>query len=397
MNPSAKGWIKKHLPHFITATLPYLGEEKDVYTQFRESGFIYGTSVKTLNTEETKRLKLTEEELTKVNLFDALCYIYFQSIENASEEDCVLSIIEFYRSLNSKTYTFLKLPSVSKLSNYETLENLLQQRIQTNESFIKKNFSHLVTNALLFIDVLAFDHFLMYSNDTLKYAKHIEATVVKSICLSLKQKENKEEYDELLLKLFKSSVRYNTIIHDNAADLSDLSIDSLSEVLERYYLLDMSCLAVWDDNRLDQTEFQFIYDLGEALSIRKDFVEQALTHVHFFIETHKNKIAFFQYSNPVKHFYKQTNRTVKVLVIRNRKRLLKELSESKELVILLGQSTVRDLNDVEKQKVKEQLLDICKSIPSLAIFLVPGGSILLPILIKFIPKLLPSAFNENLN
>jgi hypothetical protein len=58
---------------------------------------------------------------------------------------------------------------------------------------------------------------------------------------------------------------------------------------------------------------------------------------------------------------------------------------------------VRDLNDVEKQKVKEQLLDICKSIPSLAIFLVPGGSILLPILIKFIPKLLPSAFNENLN
>jgi len=27
----------------------------------------------------------------------------------------------------------------------------------------------------------------------------------------------------------------------------------------------------------------------------------------------------------------------------------------------------------------------------------PGGSLLLPILIKFIPTLLPSAFNENLN
>jgi hypothetical protein len=27
----------------------------------------------------------------------------------------------------------------------------------------------------------------------------------------------------------------------------------------------------------------------------------------------------------------------------------------------------------------------------------PGGSLLLPILIKFIPKLLPSAFNENLD
>ena len=49
------------------------------------------------------------------------------------------------------------------------------------------------------------------------------------------------------------------------------------------------------------------------------------------------------------------------------------------------------------KKVKKQLLEICKTIPSLAIFLLPGGSLLLPILIKFIPTLLPSSFNENLN
>ena len=47
-------------------------------------------------------------------------------------------------------------------------------------------------------------------------------------------------------------------------------------------------------------------------------------------------------------------------------------------------------------KVKKQLLDICKSVPSLTIFLLPGGSLLLPLLIKFIPQILPSAFNENL-
>ena len=49
----------------------------------------------------------------------------------------------------------------------------------------------------------------------------------------------------------------------------------------------------------------------------------------------------------------------------------------------------------EKKKVKKQLLDICKTVPSLTIFLLPGGALLLPILIKFIPKMLPSAFNEN--
>ena len=41
------------------------------------------------------------------------------------------------------------------------------------------------------------------------------------------------------------------------------------------------------------------------------------------------------------------------------------------------------------------LADIFKSIPSLAIFILPGGAVLLPIFIKLIPKLLPSAFDEN--
>ncbi|MGJ8738309.1 LETM1 domain-containing protein, partial [Zobellia laminariae] len=41
------------------------------------------------------------------------------------------------------------------------------------------------------------------------------------------------------------------------------------------------------------------------------------------------------------------------------------------------------------------LIDIFKSIPSLAIFLLPGGAVLLPIFIKLIPKLLPSSFDEN--
>ena len=84
------------------------------------------------------------------------------------------------------------------------------------------------------------------------------------------------------------------------------------------------------------------------------------------------------------------------LVSRNKNRLVKEIMQSKELMVLLAHSTLRDLDEKEKKKVKKQLLEICKTIPSLTIFLLPGGSLLLPILIKFIPTLLPSAFNENL-
>ena len=112
---------------------------------------------------------------------------------------------------------------------------------------------------------------------------------------------------------------------------------------------------------------------------------------------HKKEIPYFNYSNPVKHFYDQTTQSVVTLIARNRTRLVKEIVQSKELMVLLAYSTSRDLDEKEKKKIKKQLLDICKTIPSLTIFLLPGGSLLLPILIKFIPTLLPSAFNENLD
>jgi hypothetical protein len=86
---------------------------------------------------------------------------------------------------------------------------------------------------------------------------------------------------------------------------------------------------------------------------------------------------------------------VSTLILRNKKRLLTEIVGSKDLVMLLGKSTYKDLSKEERRKVKIQLLDICKGVPSLAIFLLPGGSILLPLLIHYIPELLPSAFDEN--
>jgi len=89
-----------------------------------------------------------------------------------------------------------------------------------------------------------------------------------------------------------------------------------------------------------------------------------------------------------------TKQEITILLQKNKNSLVQELHESKELVVLLTISTTRKLNDEEKGKVKEQLLDICKSIPAFTVFMLPGGALLLPLLIKAIPNLLPSAFRE---
>ena len=83
---------------------------------------------------------------------------------------------------------------------------------------------------------------------------------------------------------------------------------------------------------------------------------------------------------------------IKILLHKNRKRLAKELHQSKELVILLNKSAYTKLTEQEKMTVKTQLLDICKSIPAFTIFMLPGGIILLPIVAKLIPDIMPNIF-----
>ncbi len=86
---------------------------------------------------------------------------------------------------------------------------------------------------------------------------------------------------------------------------------------------------------------------------------------------------------------------IKELVRKNRKRLYQELIESKELMVLITKSTHTKLTEEEKEKVKEQLIDILKGIPAFTIFMLPGGVLLLPLVIKFIPEIMPSSFRKD--
>jgi hypothetical protein len=93
----------------------------------------------------------------------------------------------------------------------------------------------------------------------------------------------------------------------------------------------------------------------------------------------------------------QTIDEIKLLLQKNKLRLYQELSQSKESLFLLRKSTHTPLDEEEKAKVRIQLLDICKAIPALAVFMLPGGALLLPLLIKLLPDILPSAFKDDLS
>ena len=84
-------------------------------------------------------------------------------------------------------------------------------------------------------------------------------------------------------------------------------------------------------------------------------------------------------------------------VVDNLDRVMQEIRETGELTELLARAAGgQTLTAAEKAKVREQLVDLAKTIPALAIFAAPGGALLLPVLIKLLPfNLLPSSFADD--
>ncbi len=397
MNPSATDWIRKY--YSVLTRKKYFQQdfsELNFYKQLQDSGFIYGVSIKPVFLDKISDLNLTREELTKVNLIHCFFYAFWQNKKTLNFDEMVSSIIKYYTSLGKAKASFLQKLNLTQ-GNNQILENIISSRINETNVALKNNKVSIFTYAFLYADILGYEGFLQNENELKNYLSNFEKMLIAICFEALRAKKKKNKYDILLISLFAPNLSIPNIDQDKLllVDQEMLSVLKKTTIKEKWYIMDLCCLAIWNDGEFDENEQKFISLLCKALNSNNNLFEVSSTSLLQFNTTQNGRVKLFEYTNPVKQVYKQSANTVKLLVLRNSSRLIKELKESGELVSLLGKSTRRDLNNVEKQKVREQLLDICKTIPSLTIFLLPGGTILLPLLIKFIPKLLPSAFDEN--
>ncbi len=396
MNPSASDWIPKYLSRFGSLIVEKTVDEKVFYTRLLDIGFIYGVSVTPIIRKPISTLQLTKDEITKINLFHALVRTHLSVFPDHSFEKIIQDCITFYTHIEKGKKSFIKKLSIIN-SEVNDLEDILSARLQETNTVLKKKTTSVLTYALLYIDILAYRMWISKPTNTKNYLEALEGVVITCCFLALQSKKKKNKYDTLLIELFEGSSEYLLSASKNTKSISLDIIDSIKEhhFSEKKYILDICCIAVWDDYKMDESEFTFLQQLTNKLGFTNDELAKSLQSLAQFSDNYSEELKLFEYSNPVQQFYKHSRATVKLLILRNQKRLIKEIEESGELLVLLTKSTIRELDTEEKNKVKEQLLDICKSVPSLTIFLLPGGAVLLPLLVKLIPQLLPSSFNEN--
>ena len=394
MNPSSAGWIKKFIKEIEQKALcNAYAEVDDLYHGLKSGGFIYGMSLVGLAPQAKTTLNLTIEEHTKINLLHTLCYVYFKKNPKGEYDDCIAAIVAFYQLMGKGQPGLLHKLSFAKNPS-DNLEAIINARLHENNLGRNAEVSSLITYVLLFIDILVFQEYLKGDQEVQRAFDRMEHLCIQSCTWALESKLQPNKYDHMFIEMLRNALKKP--LKQSEIPAQEL-LEQMAEtsLLFKQFLMDVCCLGVWDDRMMDAAELHFLQDFEKALGLEPGTALAGVGDLDQFSRTHAQSVRLFEHANPVKLLYKQSSAMVKTLILRNKNRLIKELAESGELVKLLTLSTVRDLNKKEKQKVKDQLLDICKTVPSLTLFLLPGGSLLLPIMVKLIPKLLPSAFNEN--
>lgn len=385
MNPSATGWIKKLLTFLPDSKILDL-EKASFYRKLKKTGFIYGSNVSCI-CDLVDETDFNEEERCKVNLITTFYYLHRKA---KNKTNFLNSVVDYYKSIDEHKRSFLS-ELFGEPSNDKLLEKIVHKRIHIDDNIITKNFNYFLINAFLFIDIIGYQNFLKKSEKTKAYVNNFELALENIVFTVLNSKTNKTEYDHNLIKLFEASLGHKNIKKESTENITN----TITKPLEKLYVIDTVCMASWSDKQIDKEEYLYLNQLRKDLQIDTKTLIQSVDDINAFYQENKKNIAFLSAKNLAQSFYDNSSGFVVKLIKRNSKRLLKELSQSKEAMVLLTQSTTRNLTDEEQKKVQNQLLDIFKSIPSLAIFMLPGGMLLLPLFVKFIPKLLPSAFDEN--
>ncbi len=162
----------------------------------------------------------------------------------------------------------------------------------------------------------------------------------------------------------------------------------------RRFVIEQSMLLALVDEDIGEGEHEILTEVARRIGAPENELETLAVEVTAFYDDNRDRIrAAGELPRNVGVLQRLVIDRATRAIRDNLGRLVTEIKETGELAKLLSVASVRPLTTEESAKVKSQLLDICKTIPALAVFALPGGGLILPILIKLLPfNILPTAF-----
>ena len=410
--PNSKGWINKYFDlvekgrvQLRSDVPPQFDQDKFIHAALGRTGITFGFPSRLLFAKELDDSKWTTEEKLKVLLFESQLFVYMVEQEETSfdREHFIQSLVEFYghHSANSisRLFTFFV-----KETEEEKLETVFTKRVDIKVKLLENSFwVNYLNNVFIYLDVILFNDFLKHRKKSTFYNyDELAMNALTAITLASYSDGEIEQQEKAMFSVFLASANLSDLQREIAenrfehgAEFTDFTDKPKTDWILRRYLLDLSAFAIFSNHDATPEERNHLLKLCTHFEFSEEDLNESLALTEQFIITNQDKLPFLKHSSSLEKVYGSlSKRWIKILG-RNKDKLVTEIKQSQELVSLIRKSTKTELTKEEKEAVKTQFLDIVKSMPSLAIFMLPGGTVLLPIILKIIPDLMPSAFKDN--
>lgn len=410
--PGSKGWLNKYFELIRKGQIELevhkpeqLNAREFIHFNLLRTGIVFGYPSELVFANNLDMKKWTSPEKLKVLLFESMLMIY--QLEKGSvlnsEDHFKNSLLEFYANHNAKSIVNL-MGLLLKESKEDKIEKALASRVEvkSNNILAGKFWLSYLSNSFIYLDIVLYREFLKKKVDVRSSYTELAEATLKVIAVASYADGSIQEQEQLMFSSFLAS---SNLGEKEREDLllsfkTGMNFEQLESInhkswLFRRYLMDIAALTLFASNSWSPEEDPFFEKLCHFLSLPEKETNMAIAMIDNFVLQNNEQIDFLQNRNAYEKMYSNlSKRWVKVLG-RNKDKLATELKESKELVFLITKSTREELTKEEKETVKAQFLDIIKSMPALAIFMLPGGAILLPLVLKILPDLVPSAFRDN--
>lgn len=411
IQPGSKNWIDKYFSLVDKGIIDleslnqphYLSQSSFLHNVFFNSGIVFGFPSEFLFFKDESILaKWTTDEKTSFLLFECLLLMYKSEKKEFVKAEFISSLLSFYEQYKDG-HSINVFKMLFKESDQVKVESILKRRVHIKRTLSNQLWVSYLNNSLVYLDVLAFHSFLINEKHLKESYNTFVLGALNTVGAMSLVDHVIEDSEEQILSIYLASSNmddhskkeFKQKLADDNISIDDITLPTDADELYKFYLIDMAVLTVHSDLSAMNDEITTLYKLCKHLGVSHEQLKRSIILIERFVMENNHKITFLQERSSYEQLYGNfSKRWIKILG-RNKDKFVEELRESKELISLVNKSLQQELTQEEKEKVKSQFKDLAKSLPALAIFMLPGGMILLPLILKIVPDLIPSAFKNN--
>lgn len=420
MKPHEKGWLKtylefrKDLLKDLTTRKRDAHPEHSLYRVLQPTGLMYGQTVTGVdmpdmegwNEKDKMKILLAESLVSSSLLFNDTPVTNPDDLSNAVVK-AVENIGNFYNNIFPEMATPATTLFGRKKTAMELAEKILEKRIELTSELEGNFWAYFFHNSLLFLDIYIFGQWIHTNADRIvadffRYERdELRFSVVKVIAAASHANKEVAFEEKRLFDLFLSSTdlpaekRKEALkIFNKGILIEEMNLPAENSWILKKYFLEMAILTLWADKKVEDDELAFLRAFCRYLNFSEEDLENSMIAVEGFVLEHWAHLERLQNRQDFQQVSEQFIERVSAIAEKNKGRLMKELTASEDILNLIKKARSNELTPSEKERMRTELIQVLRTIPTFVIVSLPQRFLTLPILLKILPK---NLFAEGVN